>query len=107
MVESVINYPHSRSAAIQHSQASNKATRVRVMVCDDSAVIRSVLCRVLGADQGVEVVARACDGQEALNLIRGRPDLADVLVLDIEMPKMDGLTALPLLLRASPLRRFD
>lgn len=78
------------------------APPVRVMVCDDSAVIRSILCRVLSGDTGIEIVARACNGQEALDQIRRKPDLADVLVLDIEMPEMDGLTALPLLLEASP-----
>jgi len=77
-------------------------TPVRVMVCDDSAVIRSILGRVLTADPGIEVVARAANGQQALEMVRAKPDLADVLVLDIEMPEMDGLTALPLLLKAAP-----
>lgn len=79
-----------------------QARPIRVMVCDDSAVIRSVLCRVLVSDGGIDVVARASNGQDALDQIRSRPDLADVLVLDIEMPQMDGLTALPLLLQAAP-----
>jgi two-component system chemotaxis response regulator CheB len=72
------------------------------MLCDDSAVIRSILGRVLAADAGIDVVARASNGQDALNQIKAKPDLAEVLVLDIEMPEMDGLTALPLLLKASP-----
>jgi two-component system chemotaxis response regulator CheB len=72
------------------------------MLCDDSAVIRSILGRVLAADAGMDVVARASNGQDALNQIRARPDLAEVLILDIEMPEMDGLTALPLLLKAAP-----
>jgi two-component system chemotaxis response regulator CheB len=75
---------------------------VRVMLCDDSAVIRSILGRVLAADEGIDVVARASNGQDALNQIKARPDLAEVLVLDIEMPEMDGLTALPLLLKVAP-----
>ena len=75
---------------------------VRVMICDDSAVIRSILSRVLATDSAIEVVAKAADGREALNVITATPGLAEVLVLDIEMPNMDGLTALPLLLKASP-----
>ncbi len=76
--------------------------RVRVMLCDDSAVIRSALGRILGEDPAVEVVARAVNGRDALDQVSRRPDLADVLLLDIEMPVMDGLSALPLLLKASP-----
>ena len=72
------------------------------MICDDSAVIRSILSRVLSNEADLEVVARAANGREALDQIAARPGLADVVVLDIEMPVMDGLTALPLLLKASP-----
>ncbi len=70
------------------------------MVCDDSAVIRGAVARMLDADPGVQVVARVANGQMALDEIKRTP--ADVVVLDIEMPVMDGLTALPLLLRADP-----
>ena len=87
--------------------ASTPAPRpIRVMVCDDSAVIRSILCRVLTNEAGIEVVARAANGQEALDQFTTRPDLADILVLDIQMPQMDGLTALPLLLQAAPRLRI-
>lgn len=82
------------------------ASTVRVMLCDDSAVIRSILGRVLAADRDIEVVARASNGREAVERLRATPDLADVLVLDIEMPEMDGLTALPLLLKAAPRLRI-
>ena len=75
---------------------------IRVMICDDSAVIRSVLARVLSQDAGVTVVARARDGQDAVSQLRDRANQVDVLVLDIEMPVMDGLTALPKLLAISP-----
>ena len=72
----------------------------RVMVCDDSAVIRSALARVLESDPAVRVVARAGNGREALE--QACRTVIDVVVLDIEMPVMDGLTALPLLLREHP-----
>jgi two-component system chemotaxis response regulator CheB len=71
---------------------------VRVMVCDDSAVIRAALARMLDADPALRVVARAANGQMALDVLQHTA--VDVLVLDIEMPVMDGMTALPLLLRA-------
>ena len=82
-----------------HRPPSAAAT-ARVLVCDDSAVIRAALCRMLEADPGIEVVARAADGQQAVQLARQHQP--DVVVLDIEMPVMDGLTALPLLMRQDP-----
>jgi two-component system chemotaxis response regulator CheB len=72
----------------------------RVMVVDDSAVIRGLLARTLEADSGIRVVSSVGDGQMALNAIQRQP--IDVVVLDIEMPVMDGLTALPKLIAASP-----
>ncbi|HTR17574.1 MAG TPA: chemotaxis response regulator protein-glutamate methylesterase [Acetobacteraceae bacterium] len=73
------------------------------MVCDDSGIIRRAITRVLEADPAIRVVAQAVNGQAALDAI-GR-DRVDVLILDIEMPVMDGMTALPLLLRADPALR--
>jgi two-component system chemotaxis response regulator CheB len=72
----------------------------RVMVCDDSAVIRMAITRILETDPDVRVVARAGNGMAALE--ETRRQRIDVVVLDIEMPLMDGLAALPLLLRADP-----
>lgn len=72
----------------------------RVMVVDDSVVIRGLLSRALETDPEVRVVSSVGDGQMAVNAIRRQP--IDVVVLDIEMPVMDGLTALPKLLEASP-----
>ena len=70
----------------------------RVLLCDDSAVIRGALARMLESDKEIEIVGKVANGQEAVNAVRSvRPD---VVVLDIEMPVMDGMTALPLLLRA-------
>ncbi|MBL8831878.1 MAG: chemotaxis response regulator protein-glutamate methylesterase [Rhodospirillales bacterium] len=70
------------------------------MVVDDSAVIRGLITRALEADPGVQVVATVGNGQLAIGQL-GRSDV-DVIVLDIEMPVMDGLTALPKLLEAAP-----
>ncbi len=72
----------------------------RVMIVDDSAVIRGLLSRSLEADPGIRVVSSVSDGQMAINALQRQP--IDVIVLDIEMPVMDGLTALPKLLAVSP-----
>jgi two-component system chemotaxis response regulator CheB len=72
----------------------------RVMICDDSATIRGAIGRILDKDPAIRVVARASNGQAALDALKLHD--IDVVVLDIEMPVMDGLTALPLLLKAQP-----
>lgn len=71
-----------------------------VMVVDDSAVIRGFFRRALESDPSIKVVASAGNGQFAVENV-GRHDL-DVIVLDIEMPVMDGMTALPKLLAKDP-----
>ncbi len=76
------------------------ADAVRVMICDDSVVIRGALARMLESDGSVTVVARVANGRQAVEEVKRRP--IDVAVLDIEMPEMDGMEALPLLLRADP-----
>ncbi len=74
------------------------------MIVDDSVVIRGLIGRWIDALPDMEVVARCRDGQDAVEQIaRVKPD---VVVLDIEMPVMDGLTALPKLLEASPSSRI-
>lgn len=73
---------------------------IRAMVVDDSAVIRGLIARLLESDPEIVVVGTAANGEMALAML-GRTAV-DVIVLDIEMPVMDGLTALPLLLRAAP-----
>ncbi len=72
----------------------------RVLICDDSAVAREALARLLESDPEIRVVARVGNGQAALAaVVRQR---VDVVLLDLDMPIMDGMTALPLLLNASP-----
>ncbi len=79
---------------------SAASPRIRVMVCDDSLVVRGLLCRLVESDPALELAGRAGNGAEAVRQVALlKPD---VLVLDIEMPVMDGLAALPELLRAHP-----
>ncbi len=90
----------ARTPAAMGPIARNSATAARVMVCDDSAVIRGAMARILESDPEVAVVAKVENGKQAVDQIRAAH--VDVVVLDIEMPVMDGLTALPQLLRADP-----
>ena len=71
-----------------------------VMIVDDSAVIRGIFRRTLEAEPTIEVVASVSNGQQAIDALAKRP--VDVVVLDIEMPVMDGMTALPKLLELVP-----
>ncbi|GAB4515586.1 MAG: chemotaxis response regulator protein-glutamate methylesterase [Roseibium sp.] len=69
---------------------------IKVMVVDDAVVIRGLLTRWLGEDKDLKVVGSHRNGKLAVEDIeKSNPD---VVVLDIEMPEMDGMTALPLML---------
>ncbi|UCH73565.1 MAG: chemotaxis response regulator protein-glutamate methylesterase [Rhodospirillales bacterium] len=70
------------------------------MVVDDSSVVRGLLTRLLEQQPDIEIVSSVSDGQMAVNSLCRQP--VDVIILDIEMPRMDGLTALPMLLEARP-----
>ena len=73
---------------------------LRVLVVDDSAYNRRVIADILEGINGVEVVGKACDGDEALQLaLRLEPDL---ITLDLEMPRMDGFKFLRLLMARRP-----
>lgn len=80
------------------AQAAVRDDPYRVMLVDDSAVIRGLFARALESDPDIKVVASVGDGQMAIAQLSRTP--VEVVVLDIEMPRMDGLTALPELIRA-------
>lgn len=74
--------------------------KTRVMIVDDSVVVRGLVSRWIAEVEGFEVVATASNGKIALDTVdRAEPD---ILLLDIEMPEMDGLAALPRLLAKRP-----
>lgn len=73
---------------------------IKVMMVDDSAIIRGLYRRLLNQDSEVEVVNDAGNGQQAVDRLAAQH--VDVIILDIEMPIMDGLTAIPKLLEVQP-----
>ena len=75
--------------------------RIKVLVVDDSALVRSILSDVLARDPAIEVVGTASDAHIAREKIKKLNP--DVLTLDVEMPKMDGLTFLHNLMRLRPM----
>lgn len=73
---------------------------IRALLADDEAMIRAGVRAILTADPGIEVVAEAADGHEAIDLtLRHRPE---VTLLDIRMPRLDGLAAAAELRRVAP-----
>jgi len=77
------------------------AKKIRVLIVDDSALIRGVLTEILSDDHEIEVVGTAPDPYIARDKMKTlKPD---VLTLDVEMPKMDGLTFLQKLMAARPM----
>ncbi|HDH99898.1 MAG: chemotaxis response regulator protein-glutamate methylesterase [Candidatus Latescibacterota bacterium] len=77
------------------------AGRVRVLVVDDSAFMRRAISTVLESDPEIEVVGTAGDGLEALEKVKSLDP--DLVTLDIEMPRMDGLTVLKHIMKEHPL----
>lgn len=76
------------------------AKRLRVLIVDDSALVRAILTRGLSADPEIEVIGAASDPYRARDiLVREKPD---VMTLDIEMPRMDGISFLKILMAKLP-----
>ncbi|MGO4956409.1 ANTAR domain-containing response regulator [Luteococcus sp. Sow4_B9] len=75
---------------MSNTEQSTNRTRPRVLVAEDEALIRMDLVELLG-DEGYDVVGQAGDGEAAVEMARElQPDL---VVMDVKMPKMDGITA--------------
>ena len=75
--------------------------KIRVLVIDDSALVRRLLTEILRQDPDIEVVGTATDPYVAREMIKKLDP--DVLTLDVEMPRMDGLTFLRNLMRLRPM----
>jgi len=75
--------------------------KVRVLIVDDSAVVRQTLSDALSSDPDIEVIGTAADPFIAAD--RMREEVPDVITLDIEMPRMDGLTFLQMIMSQHPI----
>src|ERR1700733_587226 len=75
--------------------------KIKVLVVDDSAVMREMLSEILRSDSAIEVVGTAPDAYVAREKIKALNP--DVLTLDVEMPRMDGLSFLRNLMRLRPM----
>jgi two-component system, chemotaxis family, protein-glutamate methylesterase/glutaminase len=75
--------------------------KIRVLVVDDSAVVRQTLTQILQSDPKIEVMGAAADPFIAVNKMR--QEAPDVITLDVEMPRMDGLTFLKKIMSQHPL----
>lgn len=78
----------------------SQATTIRVLIADDHPVVRSGLVMIIQYAEGIETVAEAGTGREALELFRQhRPD---VVLMDLKMPEMGGVEAISAILQESP-----
>ncbi|MCK5706798.1 MAG: chemotaxis response regulator protein-glutamate methylesterase [Candidatus Aureabacteria bacterium] len=76
-------------------------SKVRVLIVDDSAIVRQILIRELSKDPNIEVIGSAPDPYEARDkIVTLKPD---VITLDVEMPRMDGITFLSKLMKHYPI----
>jgi chemotaxis response regulator CheB len=80
---------------------SDPDKRIKVLIIDDSALVRALLTRILGADPALQVIGTAPDAFIAREKIKALNP--DVLTLDVEMPRMDGLQFLRNLMRLRPM----
>lgn len=87
-------------AVASASSAPVAARRIRAMIVDDAVVVRGLFARWIGEENDIEVVASLRTGREAVAQIEHVDP--DVVVLDVEMPELDGIAALPLLLKKKP-----
>jgi two-component system chemotaxis response regulator CheB len=92
----VISEVSEMNLVVTPSAAASISRRIRVMLVDDAVVVRGLFARWVEAEPDLEVVATLRTGRDAVNQLE-RVD-PDVVVLDVDMPELDGIAALPLLL---------
>jgi len=77
--------------------------KLKVLIVDDTAIVRAVVRRTLQSDERFEVVGESVNGREAID--HSNECQPDLVLLDLAMPEMDGLEALPQILCAAPAAR--
>ena len=96
------SWPRATAAAQRDDGPQDGA--ITIVVCDDVAVLRHILREVFAERPGLEVIAEAGTGRECVEAVTaGKPD---VLLLDLSMPEMDGMEALPAIVASSPATRI-
>jgi two-component system, chemotaxis family, protein-glutamate methylesterase/glutaminase len=87
--------------SVPKAVSSGQAKKLRVLIVDDSALVRRLLTEMLSSDPGITVLGAAHDAYDAREKIKALNP--DVLTLDVEMPRMDGVTFLRNLMRLRPM----
>lgn len=73
--------------------------KIKVLICDDSALMRRSLKKIIESDSSLRVIAAARDGEDSV--IKARELQPDVITMDVNMPGMDGITALQIIINES------
>ena len=90
----------NETLSVQYADSHNRSTKVRVLIVDDHAMMRQGLCSVLDHYSEIQVVGEAANGEEAVALAEQLHP--DVILMDVTMPKMDGIEATKLIKRTQP-----
>ena len=90
--------PEMERAAKEHAEKEKK--KIKVLVVDDSALMRKVISQILNSSDKIEVIGTASNGVEALKKLRNWQ--IDLVTLDLHMPEMDGLTTLKHIMAEDP-----
>ena len=77
-------------------------TPKRIVVVDDNTLLREGICLMINSDEKLEIVAEAYDGLSAVRTILGLETPPDLILMDLSMPKMDGLSAIKEIMRQMP-----
>ncbi len=85
--------------AVESSAGRAENCSIRVMIVDDSLTVRTVFSRLVESDPALEVASTASNAERAIAILRDKP--VDVILLDLEMPGMGGLEALPTILKTA------